>query len=314
MPATAPLPVHPPRGLASPAAPPRPPAGDERPRHFFTVDVEEWFQVAALERAVPAARWETMESRLDAQVDALLAALEPAGVVGTFFTLGWVAARHPGTVRRIAAAGHELASHGWAHRRVTAMGPREFREDVRRSRAVLEELSGRAVLGYRAPNFSILPAWRWAFDLLLDEGYRYDSSLFPARHRGLGDHPPHPHEVERTGGTLLEVPLSSVSLGPLAVPAAGGAWFRLLPYALTRRALRQAEARGTPGVFYLHPWELDPGQPRLSVGPATRLRHYGGVAGTAARLRRLLAEFRFTSIARGLGLSGGAPRAAEVAP
>jgi polysaccharide deacetylase family protein (PEP-CTERM system associated) len=271
-------------------------------RHFFTVDVEEWFQVAALEPAVPRDRWDTMERRLDAQLDALLGAMDAAGVRGTFFTLGWVAARSPQVVRRIADAGHEIASHGWGHRRVTAMGPREFRDDVRRSREALEDVCGREVIGYRAPNFSILPAWRWAFDLLLDEGYLYDSSLFPARHRGLSGHPPHPHAVERTGGTIVEVPLAAARVGPVSVPAAGGAWFRLFPYALTRRALRQAEERGAPGVFYLHPWEIDPAQPRLDVGPLTRVRHYGGLGGTMRRLERLFREFRFTTVADGLGL------------
>ncbi|HET7232744.1 MAG TPA: XrtA system polysaccharide deacetylase [Longimicrobium sp.] len=284
-----------------------------RPAHFFTVDVEEWFQVAALERLVPMSRWERMESRIDAQVDALLGMLDEAGARGTFFTLGWIADRRPAAVCRIAAAGHEIASHGWAHRRVTAMGPREFRDDVRRSREVLQDLCGRPVTGYRAPNFSILPAWRWAFDILLDEGYRYDSSLFPSRHAGLGGHPPRPHRVERTGGTLLEVPLVSARVGPVSVPSAGGAWFRLLPYALTRRALRQAEARGAPGVFYLHPWEIDPGQPRLPAGPATRARHYGGLGATRGRLGRLLAEFRFVSIAEGLGMREDARLPAEVA-
>jgi polysaccharide deacetylase family protein (PEP-CTERM system associated) len=277
------------------------------------VDVEEWFQVAALEHAVGRERWGTMESRVARSVEVLLAALARHGARGTFFTLGCVAERHPAVVRAIVAAGHEVASHGWSHLRVTAMGPRDFRAEARRSKALLEDVSGEEVLGYRAPNFSIVPAWRWACDLLLEEGYRYDSSLFPSRHAGLSGHPPYPHRVERTPGTLLEVPLSSARFGRWDVPAAGGAWFRLFPYALTRRALRQAEARGTPGTFYLHPWEVDPGQPRLRVGPLVRIRHYGGLARTAARLERLLSEFRFTSVAAGLGLRVGDEVAAEAA-
>ena len=285
-----------------------------RTAHLFTVDVEEYFQVAALERVVERREWETRESRVEASVDALLEALERHGARGTFFTLGWLAARRPALVRRIAQAGHEVASHGWSHRRLTAMGPAEFRDEARRSKAALEDACGARVLGFRAPNFSLVRGWEWAFDVLLGEGYAYDSSVFPGRVGHPAGAPPRPYPVERTPGTLWEVPLSHARFGRARVPAAGGAYFRLFPYALTRRALRQAEARGAPGVFYLHPWEIDPVQPRLPVGLLTRVRHYGGLRATAARLERLLAEFRFTSVADHLGLTDDPLRLETEAP
>lgn len=281
----------------APTSAPRP----AEPAHFFTVDVEEYFHAAALERAVQPDRWHALESRVERGTDAVLERMARHGARGTFFVLGWVAERHPGLVRRIAAAGHEVASHGWAHRRVTALWPDEFRDEVRRSKAVLEDAAGAPVLGYRAPNFSLVRGWEWAMDVLLGEGYVYDSSVFPGRTGHPADAPAVPYRIDRTPGTLLEVPMSSAAYGPLRVPA-GGAFFRLLPYAITERALRQAEAEGRPGMFYLHPWEGDAGQPRLPVGALTRIRHYGGIARVPGRLERLLAAFRFTSIARGLGL------------
>ncbi len=288
--------------IAAPLAPPAALPRRAPAAHLFTVDVEEYFQVAALERAVGRARWPSLESRVAASVLLLLERMERHGARGTFFVLGCVAEARPDVVRAIARAGHEVASHGWSHRRVTSLGARELRDELRRSKTLLEGISGRPVLGFRAPNFSVVRGWEWAFDLLLEEGYRYDSSVFPGRAGHPADAPARPYPIERTGGTLLEVPLTHATAGPLRIPAAGGAFFRLFPYALTRRALRQAEARGAPGVFYLHPWEVDPGQPRFDVDPLTRLRHYGGVRGAAARLDRLLAEFRFGTVAGALGL------------
>lgn len=271
--------------------------------HFFTVDVEEYFHAAALERVVDADRWPSLESRVERATDALLEAMDRHGAHGTFFVLGWVAARHPALVRRIAAAGHEVASHGWSHRRVTSLWPNDFRDEVRRSRQVLREAAGTEVVGYRAPNFSLVRGWEWALDVLLGEGYRYDSSVFPGRTGHPPDGPRAPYPIERTPGTLLEVPLCSATCGPLRIPV-GGAFFRLLPYAVTARALRQAEDQGVRGMVYLHPWEGDAGQPRLPADALTRLRHYGGIGRVPARLERLLGEFRFTSIARALDVSG----------
>lgn len=281
------------------------------PAHFFTVDVEEYFHAAALERVAEPGRWTSLESRVERATEAVLRVMEEHGARGTFFVLGWVAERHPGLVRRIAGAGHEVASHGWSHKRVTAMWPDGFRDEARRSRRVLEDAAGTAVRGYRAPNFSLVRGWEWAMDVLLGEGYAYDSSVFPGRTGHPADAPAAPYRIERTPGTLLEVPMSSAAYGPWRVPA-GGAFFRLLPYGVTARALRQAQAQGRPGMFYLHPWEGDAGQPRLPVGVLTRIRHYGGIGRIPARLERLLAEFRFTSIARGLSLDR-APASARVA-
>lgn len=280
------------------AIPLRPP----RPAHLFTVDVEEYFHAAALERAVSAARRESLASRVERETDALLEALDRHDARGTFFVLGCVGERHPALVRRIAAAGHEVASHGWSHRRVTAMWPDEFRDEARRSRQVLEDAARAPVIGYRAPNFSLVPGWEWAMDVLLGEGYRYDSSVFPGRAGHPADGPRAPYAIERTPGTLLEVPMCDAAYGPVRVPV-GGAFFRLLPYAVTARGLRQAERAGRRATFYLHPWEGDEGQPRLPVDWRTRIRHYGGVRAVPARLERMLSEFRFTSVARALDLS-----------
>jgi polysaccharide deacetylase family protein (PEP-CTERM system associated) len=267
--------------------------------HHFSVDVEEYFQVAALEHAVPRAQWPSFESRVGRSVDQLLEMLERRESRGTFFVLGWIADRDPELVRRIAAAGHEIASHGWDHRRVTDQEPCEFRASVRRTRQLLEDLTGAAVLGFRAPSFSIPRGFEWSLDVLIEEGYRYDSSLYPIRRPGYGyaNGVRDPHWIERPAGRLAEVPPATYSRMGVRLPAGGGAYFRLLPYALVRSAFRAAERRGVPGTFYIHPWELDVEQPRLDVSVATRIRHYGGLAGARPRLERLLAEFRFRPIA-----------------
>jgi polysaccharide deacetylase family protein (PEP-CTERM system associated) len=266
--------------------------------HHFTVDVEEYFQVAALSPWFPRASWANQESRVEQSVSALLEELSARGATGTFFVLGWVAERLPSVVRAVANAGHEIASHGWDHVKVTDQHPREFRASIRRSKQVLEAITGERVLGFRAPNYSIIPGCEWAFDVLIEEGYRYDSSLFPIRRPGYGypSAPRDPHWIERPGGLLAEIPPATLGIAGLSLPAAGGAYFRLLPYGLVRAALRQSEARGMPATFYIHPWELDPDQPRIQVPWLTRVRHYGGLAWVRERLRRLLNDFRFTAI------------------
>ena len=266
--------------------------------HFFTVDVEEHFQVSAFEDVVPRSTWDSQPTRVVRNTEVLLDLLAEHSVSGTFFVLGWVAERHPQLIRRIAAAGHELASHSWWHFRVNTIDPKTFREEARRSKAVLEDLSGAPVLGFRAPSFSITPGTEWAFDLLLEEGYRYDSSVFPIRRPGYGypGAPCGPYTIERESGSLLELPMATLGMGPLRIPAAGGGYLRQLPFALIRGAFRQAERQGRPGMFYIHPWEIDPDQPRLPVGPVAALRHYRGLERTAPRLRAMLAEFRFTSV------------------
>lgn len=262
---------------------------------LFTVDVEESFHASALEPFVPRSHWGAQTCRVERGVDALLDLLERYGATGTFFTLGIVGERTPDVVRRIAQSGHEVASHGWSHRRVSSLTAEQFRCELARSRDLLSDLTGKPVLGFRAPNFSITREHPWAFDVLLEEGYQYDSSVFPARRSGRG-FDGRIHTVRRAAGELIELPMTPAHFGSLRIPAGGGAWFRLLPYGLSRRALQQAAERGEPGVFYIHPWELDSDQPKYAVRPLTRIRHYGGLARVAARIGRLLSEFRFVSI------------------
>jgi len=267
--------------------------------HFFTVDVEEYFQVKALESAVSREEWISRPSRLAGSIDALLERLDRHHARGTFFVLGWIAEHRPEVVLAIAAAGHEIASHGFWHERVTALDRDAFREDVRSSKQALEDLIGAEVVGYRAPSFSIIPGGEWAFDVLIEEGYRYDSSLFPIRRRGYGyPNAPHvPHVIQRTGGGIAEFPLATTSILRFSVPAAGGGYLRQFPLAIIRRAFREASERCEPATFYIHPWEIDPGQPRLPVSVLNRLRHYRGLDGTLARIDHLLEEFRFATIA-----------------
>jgi polysaccharide deacetylase family protein (PEP-CTERM system associated) len=267
-------------------------------RHHFTVDVEEHFQVSAFEPYVPRAQWARLESRVERNMDVLLELLDGRGVRGTFFVLGWLAERKPAMVRTLAAQGHEVASHGWAHRRVAELTPESFRESVRRTKRVLEDLAQREVTGYRAPSFSIRPGSEWALDILVEEGYAYDSSLFPIHRRGYGYANGHraPHWLERPAGRLAEIPPTTVRMLGVNLPAAGGAYFRVFPYQWTALGLREAERCGHAATFYLHPWEVDPEQPRMPVPLQSRLRHYTGLRSTLPRLRRLLDEFDFTTI------------------
>lgn len=264
-------------------------------RHHFTVDVEEYFQVSALEAYAPYASWEGFESRVERSVERLLALLAEKEATGTFFTLGWVAERHPEMMRRIAEAGHEIASHGFRHELVTRLTPEQFRDSIRRSKAVLEDLTGQEVTGYRAPSFSIVAEVDWAFDVLVEEGYAYDSSVYPGR-RGHPLEPRRAYAVRRAAGVLTEYPISTLRGAGRTFPAGGGAYLRLLPYGLVRGGLVQAEREGASAMFYIHPWELDPEQPRLRTDLKTRIRHYGGLRKTEGLLRRMLSEFRFGSI------------------
>ena len=270
--------------------------------HHFTVDVEEYFQVSAFEPHIARTDWDRLESRVDRGVGTLLELLAAHRARATFFVLGWIAERHPFLIKAIAAAGHEVASHGWDHRRVTEQTRQQFRESVRRSKSVLEHIVGESVIGFRAPSFSIVPDREWALDLLVEEGYRYDSSLFPISRRGYG-YPGggrDPHVLRSRAGALVELPPATLRRARINLPAAGGAYFRLLPYALTRTAFRECARRGVPGTFYVHPWEVDPDQPRMDVSWSARARHYGGLSRTVPRLERLLDEFRFNSV-RGAG-------------
>jgi len=262
----------------------------------MTIDVEDYFHVSVFDGIVPRSDWTRLESRVGRNTDRVLGVLREFGVSATFFVLGWVAEHHPDIVKRIVAAGHEIASHGYAHRLAYDQGPTLFRDDVRRAKALLEDVAGVAVRGYRAPSYSVTPRTLWALDILLEEGYRYDASIFPIRHDyyGIPLSPRHPYLIRRTAGALLEVPGSTVRIGPVNLPIGGGGYFRILPYAWTRWGIghvNQVERR--PTVFYLHPWELDPDQPRLRAGVLGRFRHYRNLAHTESRLRQLLCDFRF---------------------
>jgi len=275
-------------------------------RHHFTVDVEEYFHVSAFEQWISPAEWGRYDSRVVHSVMRLLEILAEQEVRGTFFVLGWVAQRHPSLVRELAVNGHEIASHGWDHRRVTHQTPAEFRDSVRRTRLYLEDLTGQPVRGFRAPSFSIVPGREWALDILIEEGYLYDSSLFPIQRRGYGyaTGQRDPHWLNRPAGRILEVPPATIRRFGRNLPAAGGGYLRLLPYGIVRSAFRECTRRGVPGTFYIHPWELDPDQPRIDVPWPTRVRHYGGLTRTAGRIRALVREFRFQPIARTFAFEG----------
>lgn len=266
----------------------------------FTVDVEDYFHVAALSSAIARDTWASRELRVEANTERLLEILDERGVRATFFVLGWLAERTPTLVRRIAAAGHEVACHGFSHKLVYTQTPDEFRQETLRAKSFLEDTLGHAVLGYRAASFSVTRASLWALDVLIDAGFRYDSSIFPIHHDlyGLPGATPEPHRVSAPSGrTLAEFPMSAASFLGVQVPVSGGGYFRILPYWLTRAGLKQInERRGRPFAFYLHPWELDPGQPRIEVGRFSRFRHYTNLTRCEERLQCVLGDFAFTSM------------------
>jgi polysaccharide deacetylase family protein (PEP-CTERM system associated) len=260
----------------------------------MSVDVEDWFQVQAFAGAIRRSEWDRLPRRVEGNTDRLLEIFAACGVRATFFTLGWVAERHPALVRRIVASGHELASHGHGHEPVHAIGEAAFRADVRRAKRALEDAAGAAVHGYRAPTFSIgARITPWAHAILAEEGHRYSSSVFPIRHDlyGAPDAPRGPHRPRADG--VVELPMTTVRVLRRNLPCSGGGWFRLLPYAAIRAGLRRVNAvEGRPGIFYLHPWEVDPDQPRVeAAGRLARFRHYTGLAGTSRRLGCLLRDF-----------------------
>jgi len=266
----------------------------------MTIDVEDYFQVSAFDAVVSRDEWDTLPSRVVGNTQRLLRLFDEFGVKATFFVLGWVADRCPGLVQEIAAAGHEMASHGYGHRLVYDQTPAAFREDVRRAKHTIEDLSGRPVRGYRAPSYSITRRSLWALDILVEEGYGYDASIFPIRHDryGIPDAPRHAYALSRDAGRLTETPPSTVRIGFVNLPVAGGGYFRLLPYQWTRWGIgRINRVEGKPAVFYLHPWEIDPQQPRLQARALSRFRHYRNLDRTEGRLRRLLQDFRFGPLA-----------------
>ncbi len=265
----------------------------------LTVDVEDYFHVWALAPQIPRTQWDHLPSRIERNVGLLLELLRETDTKATFFTLGWVAERYPAIVRRIVEEGHELASHGYAHRRATEQQPGQFLSDIQLAKAVLEDISGVEVKGYRAPSFSVGPSNAWAFDCIAEAGYRYSSSIYPVRHDHYGV-PDAPRFAHRLQNGLLELPITTVRVFRRNWPAGGGGYFRLLPYAVSRWSLKRVNALDSqPAVFYMHPWELDPEQPRVAgVSPKARFRHYVNLGRTAERLRQLLSEFRWDRVDR----------------
>jgi polysaccharide deacetylase family protein (PEP-CTERM system associated) len=267
------------------------------PGNALTVDVEDYFQVSAMAPYIDRGSWDSQPCRVERNVDLLLQMLADSGSQATFFTLGWIAERYPALIRRIVAGGHELASHGYGHLRASEQTPADFESDVVRAKRILEDLGGVPVQGYRAPSFSIGAANQWAFDVLAGAGYRYSSSVYPVKHDhyGMPDAPRFPYRVQ---AGLVEIPVTTTPLLGRNLPAGGGGYFRLAPYAVSRWAIRRVNRLDRrPAIFYCHPWEFDPGQPRVSgIGWKTRFRHYVNLHRTEVRLRRLLADFRWQRV------------------
>ena len=282
------------------------PAAHDPPRivNALSVDVEEWFQVGAFEHVIARRDWSALLSRVENNVARILDLFAEAEAKATFFTLGWVAERHPALIRRIVDAGHEVASHGYDHARVFNFDRAGFAVDIRKAREILQDCSGHAVTGYRAPSFSIDARNPWAFDVLADHGYAYSSSVAPIVHDHYGGREAPRFSFRPVAGSgLVEIPVTTAMLGQRRLAAGGGGFFRVLPYTFSRWAIRQVNQReDRPAVFYFHPWEIDPEQPRVERAPLrSKLRHYTGLDGMAGKLVDLLAEFswgRMDEIAR----------------
>ena len=270
-------------------------------RNAMTIDVEDYFQVSAFAPHIPREAWTTIPCRVESNIDRILALLNEEGTKATFFTLGWIAERYPAMVRRIVTEGHELASHGWAHYRVTDQKPDEFREDISRSKALLEDIGGQAVLGYRAPSFSIGRHNQWALNVLEEAGYRYSSSIYPIQHDhyGMPDAPRFAYHPCSDKG-LLELPITTMRLFRRNLPAGGGGYFRLWPYPISRwflQRLNRLERRSA--IFYFHPWEIDHEQPRQTgISMKTRFRHYYNLHRMEARIAALTRDFKWDRMDR----------------
>lgn len=277
------------------------PAEQAQIRNAMTVDVEDYFQVSAFASTISRESWPSQSCRVERNIDRILAIFDERNIKATFFTLGWIAERYPSMVARIVKNGHELASHGFGHLRVSDQQPAEFADDITRSKAVLEDIGGQPVLGYRAPSFSIGNANLWALEALFKAGYRYSSSIYPIRHDhyGMPDAPRFAFYPNGVNG-LLECPISTIRLREKNYPAGGGGFFRLFPYTMSRWLLRRVNERDRqPAIFYFHPWELDPGQPRQSgIGMKTRFRHYVNLHRTEIRIKALAEDFQWDRMDR----------------
>ncbi|KAB2320138.1 DUF3473 domain-containing protein [Betaproteobacteria bacterium SCN1] len=270
-------------------------------KNAMSIDVEDYFQVSAFAPHIRREDWDSLPCRVERNVDLILGLLDEAGAKATFFTLGWIAERYPQVVRRLVDGGHELASHGYGHQRASDLTPEQFRDDIVRAKRVLEDIGGVAVRGYRAPSFSINRDNWWAVGELENAGYVYSSSIYPVKHDhyGMPDAPRFPHRPNGERG-ILELPPTTVPLMGRNLPAAGGGWFRLLPYSASRWMLRRVnDGDRAPCMFYFHPWEVDPDQPRQSgISAKTRFRHYVNLQRMPDRLRRLLRDFEWDRVDR----------------
>jgi polysaccharide deacetylase family protein (PEP-CTERM system associated) len=266
----------------------------------LTIDVEDYYHVSGFEAVIRRADWDSYESRVEGNTNRLLDLLDAHHTRATFFVLGWVAERHPHLVRAIHARGHEVASHGYAHQRVYTQSPAQFRQETQHSLRLLEDLIGDRIHGYRAASYSITKESLWALDILGEEGFTYDSSIFPIRHDryGIPGYPRFCHVLDgHGGGRLIEFPISTMRVAGTNVPIAGGGYFRLFPYGLISWGLRSINHRERqPALIYLHPWEIDPAQPRIQAGAVARFRQYVNLQKTEARLCRLLQDFRFGTL------------------
>jgi polysaccharide deacetylase family protein (PEP-CTERM system associated) len=274
----------------------------------MSIDLEDWFCVSNLSHVIKPDDWVHCELRIAEGTSRILHLLEKHNTEATFFVLGWIAERLPNLVREIAERGHEIASHGYSHRPLTTMTPAEFEEDLQRALEVTCPCACEDIMGFRAPSFSITQGTRWAVDVLTNNGFRYDSSIYP-----IGFHPDYgiptaPLSIHRLNGSMLEVPLSCAELFGRRIPCSGGGYFRMYPYRLTRYLLKRCNRQGRPVVFYLHPWEVDPHQPRMhGLSPLKRFRHYHNLHKTLDRFASLLHDFSFTSIRKLLRIGGGLP-------
>jgi polysaccharide deacetylase family protein (PEP-CTERM system associated) len=269
-------------------------------KNALTVDLEDYFHVSAYAGKVRLEEWDSYPSRVAANTDRLLGLLAEHNCLATFFVLGWVAEKKPEIVARVAAAGHEIACHSLLHRRIFDLTPDEFREDTRRAKAVIEDATGKQVLGYRAPSFSVAKKSLWALEILAEEGFQYDSSVFPVEHPsyGIPDAPRTPYWIQTASGRILEFPMPTLSIGSMRSPIGGGAYLRLLPYSYTRWSIRHLNERENfPVCVYIHPWELDTGQPRMGGSLSARARHYFGLRGTESKLRKLVRDVEFCPLA-----------------
>ena len=265
----------------------------------LTIDLEDYYHVSAFSDNVPSAQWGMQQDRVERNTDLILDLLDEAKCKATFFTLGWVGEQHPQLVKRVAARGHEIACHSLRHKTVYKMAPQEFREDTRCAKELLEDVIGSRILGYRAPSFSITRDSLWALTVLAELGFAYDSSIFPVKHAnyGMPQASRAAFRLETPAGSIVEFPMTTLELAGRRSPFGGGAYFRLLPYWYTRWGIRYLNAReNRPVCVYLHPWELDPEQPRISASLTSRARHYFGLRGTPAKFRNLIHDFEFSPL------------------